>query len=157
MVPIKWCMDNVQAPLTVWADCDAFLWGHNDSTFHRYFEETGVYGRLRHRLCEIDGHPLIKEKLDIMGIDPTDIDTRVPVEHIMFIRTGDWYRTWLEEWHNCAMLSYNNGATPFYEAVEMTVALHRAKAPTFHLDNRHPFTENYRSFHEGGIHAPFVL
>lgn len=157
MVPIHWVMHNIRAPLTIWADCDAFLFGQCESTMHRYFEQDGLYGRLRHRLCETDEHVLIQEKVDTMGVDVSQIETRVPVEHIMFLRIGEWYAHWLDAWKKYAMLSYDKGATPFYEAIEMTLALHEAKVPTFHLDNRHPFTEGWRSIHENTIHNPFVL
>lgn len=160
LVPLKWCHENLSTQLICYLDCDTFLWGNAESTMYRYFEKPGLYARLRHRFCDMEGHDIIKDKVSIMGIDPTDITVRMPVENVMFFKPDNYHHVLFEEWTNMCKLSYEKGATPFYEAVEMTIALHRAKVETFHLDNRHPFTENYRTIHGDRyayLHSPFVL
>jgi hypothetical protein len=97
MVPIKWVMDNVQAAVTIYMDCDTFLWGW-DRLFYRFFpqDKEGIWGRFRHALNDSDAHHLILKKCELMGIDQPNISTRLPVENVMFFKHGPTMQPFFE-------------------------------------------------------------
>lgn len=158
MVPIKWTIENIRAPVTIYMDADTFLFGW-DRLFYRFFpaESEGIYGRFRHALNDSDAHQIILTKLQIMGIDATNISTRLPIENVMFFKNGPTVPKFFDEWYKYAKLSHDVGATSFFEAVEMSLAMHNTNIPYYHLDNSCPYVDNFRTLHHNKIHIPFVI
>lgn len=158
MVPIKWTIENVRAPVTVYMDADTFLFGW-DRLFYRFFPQAseGIYGRFRHALNDSAAHQIILDKAATMGIDVSNISTRLPIENVMVFKNGPHLTPFFNEWYNLAKHSHECGATSFFEAVEMAIAIHRTEIPYFHWDNSQPFVDNFRTLHHGKIHIPFVI
>jgi len=158
MIPIKWVIENVRPALTIYMDCDTFLFGW-DRLFYRFFpqDQEGIWGRFRHRLNDSDSHKLILDKLKLMNIDATNINTRLPIENVMFFKNGPTISRFFEEWYRLAKMSYDVGARTDFEAVEMCLAIHNTGLPYHHLDNKDPYVDNFRTFHHGKCHIPFVI
>jgi hypothetical protein len=158
MVPIRWTVENVRAAVTVYMDADSFLFGW-DRMFHRFFPagEQGIWGRFRNALNDSSDHRIVLEKAARMGIDISHMDTRLPIENIMFFKNGHMLSPFFNEWHRLAKLSHEVGATSFYEAVEMAIAIYNTGLPYVHLDNTCAFIDNFRTIHHGKIHIPFVI
>jgi hypothetical protein len=158
MVPIKWTMENINAALTIYMDCDTFLWGW-DRLFYRFFpqDKEGIWGRFRHALNDSDSHRLIIEKCKMMNIDQPNITTRLPVENVMFFKHGPTIQPFFEAWHKYAMLAYNSGARTDFEGIEMAMAIHETGLHHVHLDSTQPYVDNFRTLHHGRIHIPFVI
>jgi hypothetical protein len=158
MVPIKWTMENVGAPVTVYLDADTFLFGW-DRLFYRFFpqKEEGIWGRFRHALNDSDAHNLIIEKIANLGVDGKKIDTRLPVENVMFFKQGPTMSRFFESWYKWAKKAYDVGARTDFEAIEMALAIHETDMPYHHLDNSCPYVDNFRTLHHGRVHIPFVI
>lgn len=158
MVPIKWVIQNIKPALTIYMDCDTFLFGW-DRLFYRFFpqDREGIWGRFRHALNDSDAHKLILEKLAIMGVDASNIKTRLPIENVMFFKDGPTMPRFFDEWERLAKLSYDVGARSDFEAIEMALALYNTGLPYHHLDNKDPYVDNFRTLHHNKIHIPFVI
>jgi hypothetical protein len=158
MIPIKWTIENIRPTVCIYMDADTFLFGW-DRLFYRFFpqDQEGLWGRFRHALNDSAPHQIILDKLKLMDIDATNIETRLPIENVMFFKPGPKMPRFFEAWYNYAKKSHECGATSFFEAVEMALALHDTQLPYFHLDNTKPFVDNFRTLHHNKIHVPFVI
>ena len=158
MVPSKWTMDNVQAAVTVYMDCDTFLFGW-DRLFYRFFpqDKEGIWARFRHALNDSAAHNLILEKCALMGIDQPNISTRLPVENVMFFKHGPTMQPFFEAWYKYAKLAYEVGARTDFEGIEMAMAIHATNLDHAHVDNAMPYVDNFRTLHHDSLHLPFII
>lgn len=158
MVPIQYAMAKSQASVTVYLDADTFLFGW-DRLFYRFFslESEGIWGRFRHALNDSDSHKIILDKLEKMGIDGSNIETRLPIENVMFFKNGPTMPAFFDEWTRLANHSYECGARSDFEAIEMALAIHQTKLHYQHIDNAFPHVDNFRTLHHSKIHIPFII
>lgn len=157
MVPIHYVMEQIKPEMTVYMDCDAFLWGTPPPYLHRAFP-SGISARLRQPLNDSGQHQIVLDKLAAMGVDYAQIDVKMPIEHIMFFKSNTLFPQFFKEWYNFAKLSYEKDCISFFESVEMSLAMWHSKIPHYHLDNSHFIVDNFRLLHQGEkIMKPFVI
>ncbi len=158
MTAIKWTIENVRAPITVWMDADSFLFGWIDR-FDKHFpsDAHGVWGRFRQPLNTVTD-PLVLKKIETLEIDTTDINVRMPIENILIFKNGSTVKPFLEEWDRLAHLTIEKGARGDFESIEMSIAIHRTGIPYYHCDgNNSAWVDSFRTLHHGKIHIPFVI
>lgn len=161
MLPIRYVYDHVTPvpTIVIYMDADSFLWGKFPDNFDKNFPEAqhGVWARFRQELNTLDQDRIVVGKLEKMGIDVSGITTKLPIENIMIFKTGTKIIPFLDEWYRLAKLSYESGATAFYEAVEMAIAINNTEMYYEHIDNIKPYCDCWRTLHNGKLHTPFVI
>lgn len=158
MIPIKWVIEHIKPTITTYLDADTFLFGW-DRLFYRFFpeKEEGIWGRFRNRLNDCSAHKIILDKLEMMKVDATNIDTRLPIENVMFWKNGPTIPMVLDTWDKYAKHTYECGARTDFEGIELALAIHENKLHHVHMDNSSPYVDNFRTLHHNKLHIPFVI
>ena len=157
LVPIQWVANNIRPSIICYMDCDSFWWGNAPSMLHRYFvPDDGIWARFRNSLNDSDSHQLILEKVKTMNIDITDINTRLPIENIMFFKNGPMLSSLLETWKKYSTIAVNSGARTDFEAIELCLAIHEIGMPHTHIC-QDILSDCFRTLHHGHLHIPFVI
>lgn len=159
LVPLQYVFKHVKPAMAVWMDADSFLFGWNNLFFRAFDPKLhGIWGRFRGPLNEAKTQQLVKDKLEQMKVDATNIDTLLPIENVMFIKNGITIMPFLETWKKYADIAYSHGARTDFEAVEIALALYDTKAPYYNIENDQRYNiDDFRTLHLNNIHIPFIL
>jgi len=158
--PIKYVLENTDAQLIAYMDADSFLFGWDRLTYRYFMDDSGksaIFGRFRSNLNNND-FPEVQRKADTLQINISEMDTPLPIENIMFFRNcGHDLKTFVNKWEDLADITINSDQTCFFEAVEMAIAINMTNLTYVAVNNTFPFSDNFRTLHNGEIHVPFVI
>jgi hypothetical protein len=158
--PIKWVAENTNAQMIVYMDADSFLFGWDRLTYRYFLDDSGksaMFGRFRSNLNNND-FPEVKKKAETLEINISEMDTQLPIENIMFFRNcGNDLKVFINKWEELADITITKGQTCFFEAVELAIALNLTNMKYVHVDQGFPYSDNFRTLHNGEIHVPFVI
>lgn len=157
LVSIRECMKRFEPPVIVWLDADAFLFGWNRN-FEKYFRDDGegLYGRMRGPPSEPRSDPVLLKKVIGMGYNPADINAPVPIESVLFFKTGPNLVDLMTSWETNAMMAYSLGLNSDYEAIDFSIALHKHQYKCTYLTGSDPHVDNFRILHDRKIFTPIV-
>lgn len=157
LVPIRETMKRFEPTVIVWLDADAFLFGWNRD-FEKFFRHDGegLYGRMRGPPSEPRSDKVILNKVINMGYNPADINAPVPIESLLFFKTGPNLIPLMNTWENLALMCHKMGLNSDYEAVDFCIALNQHQYKCTYLDNNFPHVDNFRILHDRKIFTPIV-
>ena len=166
---LSYIVRNVRPENIIWMDADTWIFSDFPRNIGSYFFEqsSGVLAtRFRQKMNDPDilEHPIIIEKLELMGIDRLSIEARLPIENVMIMKNGTTLETFIESWHKYAKLSYETGCTGFYEAVEVCLAIQESGIDCKIVEGTtYNFADCFRTLHLNAsnpakvIHNPFIV
>lgn len=157
LIPIREVYNLYNSPVIIYCDSDVFLFGY-DRTFERWFTDKPecLFARMRGPISETKSDPVLLKKVVDMGYDPLTIHTPVPIEAVMWFKTGNKLNDLLNTWESIAAQSYVDGVRSDYESVDMSIAMHKIGYNYVALDSTYPSTDNFRLLHYEKIIQLFV-